>query len=222
MMKIDRISYVTHPDVQKLVNANLTWNPENGKFKWKVTIGGEEFEINKAIKPILLEMTKNHCAFCDYLISSDFFHPSIEHFEPKSKCPEKAYLWENLFPSCNGCTEKKDDKFDIKLLKPDEDSYSFGVYFTVTGDGKIEPALTADGITRERAEVTIEIYKLNKRGTLLKERKKHFEDYQKLGPIINEDDRNFRFLISFAEQARKSSGPELTSHPDTIINEFIQ
>lgn len=212
MMKIDRTPYASHPDVKKLVNANLTWT-HTIKWTWAVTIEGKKFEINKAIKPILLEMTKNHCAFCDYLLSSDFFHPSIEHFEPKSKYPEKAYQWCNLYPSCNGCTENKDDRFDNKLLRPDEDTYSFDAFFKVTDNGEILPSDTADENSTENASaiITIEIYKLN-RGALVSRRKKRLKEYRKLVPINDPDDEEFRFLIPIAEKV---------INPDSIINEFI-
>lgn len=219
MVKIDRKPYEHHPNVMKLIAANLTWNGI-GKFDWKVIIDGRGFNIRKKILPILLQVTKKHCAFCDFHpLSEDVLNPlPIEHFYPKcqDKYPEKAYQWENLFPSCNGCTAKKGVRFSEDLLKPDEDSYSFEAYFEITGDGKLVPSYAADDIIRRRAEVTIDIYKLNHRGDLLSQRKQAMSDYPKLLPITDIDERKFRFIIPLLLKNKDSKSP------DDIINEFTQ
>jgi len=192
------------------------WNGD-GQFTWSILINNRGFDIRKKILPLLLKMTNKHCAFCDYFpLSVDVLNPiPIEHFYPKckDKFPEKAYEWGNLFPSCNGCTSNKKDKFDEKLLKPDNDEYNFDNYFDVTGDGKLIPSKTADETSKKKAQITIEIYKLNKRGDLLSLRKQASRDYPKLLPIFDKDERPFRFLIPIAEKAKNT---------DAIINSFIQ
>ena len=84
-----------HRNVQKLLGADPypTWDGK-GEFDWSVQINGRGFNIRKMLLPVLLEMTHKHCAFCDYYpLSSDHFHASIEHYQPKckDKFPEKAY-----------------------------------------------------------------------------------------------------------------------------------
>lgn len=213
-MQIDRLPYIERPAVKQLINANVRWDG-NGDFSWSVKVNDRGFNIRKKILPILLEMTKRHCAFCDfYPLSPEILNPiPIEHFYPKckDKYPEKAYLWDNLYPVCFGCTDSKKDKFDEKLLKPDDPSYVFEKYFMITGDGKICPSNYGNQDEIERSKRTIEIYKLN-RGYLWSERKKCYEDYFKLVPINNIDQRSFRFLIPIIEK---------TLNPDDIINKFL-
>ncbi|MCR9101397.1 MAG: hypothetical protein NXI25_15660 [bacterium] len=216
MIKINRKKYDSHPDVQRLINAAPRWDGE-GKFNWRIEIEGRGFHLRKKLLPVLLEMTKKHCAFCDYYpLSEELINPiPIEHFFPKSKnkFPEKAYEWRNLFPSCNGCTSKKKDRFDEQLLKPDEEDYSFDTFFEVSGDGKLMPSKIADSKSKERAKVTIEIYGLNKRGILLSERKKHLRDYLRIAPIDDIDNRPYRFLIENIKEP---------FNPDDVINRFFQ
>lgn len=214
MMKIDRTPFEQEPDVKLVIDASLTWDG-NGKFQWETTIDGKKYNIKKLLMPHLLKMTSSHCSFCDYHpLSSDFFDIPLEHFYPKCKnCyPQKAYTWENLFPSCNGCTRCKGDKFDKNLLKPDENYYCFEMYFFVTGDGKITPASSKDPSVTDRAKTTIDIYQLN-RGELLTQRKKWVSDFKKLCPIKNPDEYPFRFLIPFASASINA---------DEVINSFIQ
>ncbi len=215
MVKIHRAQFTNEQDVTTLAKA-LPWDGE-GKFTWSIKINDQGFNIRKKILPILLKMTQKHCAFCDfYPLSEDLLNPiPIEHFYPKckGKFPEKAYQWDNLFPSCNGCTAKKRDRFDEKLLKPDDQDYTFEAYFKVTGDGKLEPSDTSDKNSKERVKTTIDIYKLNERGELLSERKRWVRDFLKLCPIQNRDEYPFRFIIPIAQQA---------TNPDEIINSFIE
>ena len=215
-MKIDRGPFKTDPDVLVVKHLNLSWNGE-GKFKWEITHNGKRINIKKKLMPSLLKMTANHCAFCDYYpLTSDFFHPSIEHFYPKciDKYPEKAYEWENLFPSCNGCTEKKDNDFNLDLLKPDDVNYSFERYFEVTGDGKLCPSKIADKDSIDRAKITIKIYQFNTRGMLLSERKKWIELYKENSIFAkNPDEHPFRFLIPVFNYV---------TNPDDLINDFLQ
>lgn len=124
-------------------------------FHWH-TVNGEP--VNRIILPPLKEQTQDHCSFCDA------FPPSletIEHFRPKRAFPRDAYRWANLYFCCMRCQLKSAD-FDEKLLRPDEDGYSFDRYFRwdhVTGHLLVnELATPAD---QARAEVTIRLYHLN-------------------------------------------------------------
>jgi uncharacterized protein (TIGR02646 family) len=216
MVKIDRKPYLTNPEVQKLINANIVWDKSTGKnFSWNIVIDGEGFNLKKKIQPLLLKMTTDHCAFCDIFMHKDNFHPSLEHFKPKDKYPDLAYDWYNLFPSCEGCTEKKGNKFPedgLIPLKPDEENYTFSAYFKMRGDGKLQPSDTADRHSRERAKMTIEYYGLNSRGMLLSLRKDCLEDYPKLGKILDDSRKSFRFLFSILA---------MVADVDATINKYI-
>ena len=75
-------------------------------------------------------MTQRHCAFCDGPLGIES-RETVEHFRPKSKFPELAFAWENLFPCCDVCQSHKGERFDLHLLKPDDDDYHFERYFVV-------------------------------------------------------------------------------------------
>jgi uncharacterized protein (TIGR02646 family) len=65
---------------------------------------------HKEIKDTLIRMFDGKCAFCESYIGN-IDYGDIEHFKPKSKFPELAVSWENLFLSCakcNGAGQKGD------------------------------------------------------------------------------------------------------------------
>lgn len=155
----------------------------------------------------LLEITKQHCAFCDsFPLGNRTIKPTIEHFKPKAKdkFPELAYEWGNLFPCCHYCQEKG-DKFDEKLLKPDTEGYDFYNYFEFDdSEWEIQPTKKPDvsDSDKERAKTTIDIYKLNgkdaNKGSLFDdvrvERKRIMNQYL-IDPSPNIDDYPFRFMF---------------------------
>ena len=67
------------------------------------------YELDKCLKPLLLEMTQKHCAFCDKKFREDDIVP-IEHFKPKIEYPENAFEWTNLYPICPKCNLRKGKK----------------------------------------------------------------------------------------------------------------
>jgi uncharacterized protein (TIGR02646 family) len=210
MVKIDKQQFEQDRPVQMLRNANPipVWDGRK-PFPWTVMIENRGFDVKRNLLPLLLKVTKEHCAFCDFYPLTPEINPvPLEHFEPKSTTPEKAYSWENLFPVCAGCTDKKRERFDENLLKPDDISYSFEAHFSVTGEGWLE---CKQKQKTSRAFITIDIYKLN-RGALVRERKKHIRDFPKIKPD-NPDEYPFRFLIPYACNGTST---------DDIINSYIQ
>lgn len=193
MIKINRNNIESHAGVLKLKSIPPTkWNKKN---KWNISHNGNKINVKKLILPALLELTKHHCAFCDYKLEPDNFDVVLEHFYPSSKFPEKGYLWDNLFPVCNTCTRVKDDHFDECLLRPDDESYSFQNFFWITGEGHLL-ALNSN----KRAECTIDMYKLE-RGGLVSQRKRWIDIFKKIKPCLDESDEHpFRFLLPFIEE----------------------
>lgn len=140
--------------------TNKQANPNHG-FAWRQH---QRTRINALLLPLLIEMTKDHCSFCDGYPMRSFGGNSIEHFKPKSnpKYYRLAYQWENLFLSCPVCQGKKLEDFDDALLKPDEIDYEFSHYFVfdlATGMITPNPAGTVEEM--QRAKVTIDMYGLN-------------------------------------------------------------
>ncbi len=148
------------------------------------------------IEDALFRMNVNHCSFCDIrpLRASG---PTIEHFKPKKQYPSFAYYWSNLFYSCSNC-QKKNKRFSLKLLKPDEVNYEFRYFFTYNyTDGWIKPNFARSNAEQERAKITIKFYGLNKWGRpdeRVKERNDFLED-RKLGKIKDTNDYSYRFIL---------------------------
>lgn len=116
------------------------------------------------------------CAFCERGLDEGI--AQFLHYYPKSKYPQLAYEWDNIFISCPECLRNKSDRvpheeFDLTgwrdirkgLLNPCIDDPSEHLIFTE--DGRVQ-ALTQRGI------FTIDILGLN-RISLLKQRGQHLE-----------------------------------------------
>ncbi len=165
-------------------------NPKSKDF------GGKE---KKEVVNTLSDMTKKHCSFCDGFPMGEMLQNTIEHFRPKSKFPELAFEWENLFLACGKCQSAKHDKFDEKLLKPDEKPYSFDKYFDVDTDtGKLKPNINASKEDQVRAKVTIELYGLNDLRRFA--RKRESKKYAALKKDIHIDEWAFRSYIRRADE----------------------
>jgi uncharacterized protein (TIGR02646 family) len=131
------------------------------KFQWAQVNGMDTAEL---LRVDLLTMSNHHCCFCDAHPMESMIEDTIEHFKPKSKYPLEAYAWENLFIACPTCQKKK-EKFNYKLLKPDAPNYNFNKYFIYNAlTGEVEPNPGADWENQERAWETIFLYKLNDYG----------------------------------------------------------
>ena len=156
---------LTEPDV--LTENSERWNRQwvelresnsSAKFNWYQHEGKSARDW---IIDDLFGLTDGHCSFCDrFTVEPE----SIEHFKPKSK-PEfanLAYSWSNLYFCCGGCQNHKKEKWDERLLRPDDENYSFLKYFNFDfGSGKIFPNPCSSVEDQQRAEVTIEIYGLD-------------------------------------------------------------
>jgi uncharacterized protein (TIGR02646 family) len=133
-------------------NANKPW-------RWPVEEG---IPINRIISEPLKQQTDAHCSFCDSFPVETVSGDTIEHFKPKSKFPESAFDWHNLFYCCARCQTSKREKFDDLLLKPDAENYSFSRYFNMDfTKGTIVPNPMATPDDQARAATTISLYGLN-------------------------------------------------------------
>lgn len=114
----------------------------------------------------LAAMTQYHCSFCDAYPMQRRVECTVEHFRPKTRHPFLAYTWKNLFLCCSTCQKEKLERFDRKLMKPDEASYNFDRYFQINWvTGRLDPnEANKCQEDQERARITIDLYGLNNNG----------------------------------------------------------
>lgn len=118
--------------------------------------------VNQLLYPIFVAATKKHCCYCDGYPMGARISNKIEHFRPSSKFPLLAYLWENLFLSCENCNNNKLNFFDERLLKPDAPNYRFNYYFLFDRHtGMIKPNPRRSPEDQKRAEITITTFGFN-------------------------------------------------------------
>jgi uncharacterized protein (TIGR02646 family) len=163
----------------------------NTKPRW--TVYGERYEkqsnrsyynypeinkqkLNHLVFPILVAQTDYHCSYCDGypLMSAD---ETIDHFKPKSKFPLDVCNWENLYVACAHCQKVKGTQYDDLLIRPDELSYDFNVYYfydLTEHKIKILPNLSDDKF--KRAEVTCQILDFNHK-SMVESRRQSFDGY---------------------------------------------
>ena len=122
-------------------------------WSWK-----EKYDV---LKDALLICNNDHCAYCDCHPLKDDRGFEIDHFKPKAWFPLESFTYTNLFPSCKECN-KKLSKYDILLVKPDEVGYKFEDFFRYESfAGKIIANTSKSKENQDRANITIEIFKLN-------------------------------------------------------------
>jgi hypothetical protein len=127
---------------------------------------------------LLLE-TEGYCPFSFAFIVTKKFEEElrdrddeeIEHFRPKDgKCREMLHNgkkfselyfdWNNLFPIISTINKCKGSRWDVLLLKPDEDDYlEFMIYNPATG--MVYPKYGISENNLNRAIATINLYNLN-------------------------------------------------------------
>ena len=145
------------------------------------------------IREALCAVTDRRCAYCDGPIGTESLN-TIDHFKPKSKFPDHAYEWTNLFPACGVCQSHKSNKWLDGLLKPDVIGYEPQRYFRAnhrTGD--IEPHPNADASDQQRAVDAIGLFKLNL-SDRAERRRKEILNFRK-SPNNTVDDYNYRFFL---------------------------
>lgn len=157
-------------------------------FRWRVY---RKIPVNQHLVPILREMTKDHCSFCDLLPVVPY---TLEHFRPKAKFPLLTYHWENLFICCGFCQQAKLELFPETLLKPDEIEYEYQRYFLCDPvTGMLEPNPKATAGDQQRAIDTINLYGLNDFGRPA-HRRREIKKFA-LSSELTIDDFSFRFLF---------------------------
>jgi uncharacterized protein (TIGR02646 family) len=133
-------------------------NPK-ATFNW-YTINGRS--AREHLLPALQAQSDGHCSFCDAFPVAGVSSESVEHFRPKSKFPERAYTWTNLYYCCDACQKAKREEWDEALLHADAQDYSFSRYFEFDfTTGGIKPNSLASEADQQRAAITVKIYGLD-------------------------------------------------------------
>lgn len=129
---------------------------------WQQVSSEDKTEIWEALQVMQLDL----CAYCESKITAPKQH--IEHFLPRSRCPQKTFDWSNLFGSCNDrehCGKHKDNKQQVQsyqpadLIKPDEEEPENLLLFVFDGTVAIRHNLAPED--KHRAEETIRVFNLN-------------------------------------------------------------
>ena len=176
-------------DYQKKKLANPRY-----KFTWRQEHQGRTIHVNKLLFPLLRQMTKDHCSFCDGFPLFSRIKETIEHFKPKAIYYLEVYRWDNLFLCCYKCQFAKGKKFRDTLLKPDDTKYEFDKYFVVDFEtGEISPNPASPPEEQQRAKDTISIYNLNDPERLT-DRICEFRKYTSI-PNPNLTDFSYRFMF---------------------------
>lgn len=193
MMKLNR------PDAPNFLAENADkWGQEwEEKQKQGIGFSWKSFEgkrVNEHLLPILRKMTQERCSFCDGF-TGEQSRDTIEHFKPKSTYPKEAYQWRNLFLCCDLCQSKKGEKFDVLLLKPDDDDYRFERFFQfLPENGKIKENDSATPAEKKKARRTIEIFGLNE-GRRPQSRLMQYRSLKRSILSFNKDDMPYRFIF---------------------------
>jgi len=108
----------------------------------------------------------------------------IEHFWPKSRFPERTFCWENLLVACDHCNNRcKGDRFPVDergeplLINPTAEDPSAHLELRPREGVLVPRAGSRKGTT------TIDLFKLNRRHTLIQGRKDAWFALQQL--IVN-------------------------------------
>lgn len=128
-------------------------------FSWYVI---DAKSAREHLLPHLHAQSEGHCCFCDAFPVGGVSNETIEHFRPKSKFPELAYTWTNLYYCCDACQNAKREQWDELLLHADAAEYSFSRYFEFDfTTGGVKPNPLASEEDQRRAMITVKLYDLD-------------------------------------------------------------
>ncbi len=134
-------------------------------------------------RDLLKEIQYNKCAYCESTmgVAGD---GNLHNFRPKSKFPELAYDWNNLFVVCPICSSNKRDQFPLDnrdaplLVDPTAEDPGKSISFDQTG---------AAYPKNHRGEVTIAILALN-RPELVKARGFAIKNHRRFSAVPDDDE----------------------------------
>ena len=140
------------------------------------------------------------CAYCEDSVADE-----VEHIKPKDLYPEAVFVWENYLYACGPCNAPKNNKFAIfsyatdqftnvtrksrdpvaepeagepVLINPRIENPLDLLQLDLMGTFYFLPHLSLDSRSRQRAEYTIEVLRLNDRDYLVEARAEAFDSYR--------------------------------------------
>ena len=110
-------------------------------------------------------ISNNHCFYCDInSVTYGGIKPEIDHFNPKTLTPIKAYYYPNLNLCCGTCNSYKSDKFNRRyLLNFANPNYNFDDYYYIdfaTGHIIVLPNISYEN--KKKARYTLFVLGVNK------------------------------------------------------------
>ena len=144
----------SHQWTKKLLSLAVNtsdWNKQIDKYR------------HRQVKEALEAMFHGKCAYCESKITHvSFGH--IEHYRPKQRYPERAFLWRNLLLACDRCNNAKLDHFPdaaqggplVNPVKHDPNRHFHFFYDPVAKLATVIPTTT-------QGETTEQLLKLNRR-----------------------------------------------------------
>lgn len=152
-------------DAEKEYLADLQFRTDKSAF------AESEFDrLDKAkLREVMYVEQRSLCVYCERFISDeasiwDSERPHIEHWRPKSKCPENALHWPNLYLSCStqrSCGHRKgnrrlrSDTADPDLPWPTEVDYESLVGFDGRGEMYVRIDAQMSETTRRALQLAI-------------------------------------------------------------------
>ena len=113
---------------QRLTDAEKEYTADLQHRADKVAFAKSEFDrLDKAkLREVMYTEQRSLCVYCERYISEeagirDPKRPHIEHWRPKSRCPEHAFHWPNLYLSCSTCQTCGHRKGNRRLRSGDAD-----------------------------------------------------------------------------------------------------
>ena len=101
----------------------------------------------------------DNCGYCEECCRGD-----IDHFRPKSRFPERVYVWSNWILACHFCNNKKGEQWADECIDPCANARrtkaeSFFTFELSTGEIQPRQGLSSGHV--RRAERTIDLLGLN-------------------------------------------------------------
>lgn len=128
-------------------------------------------ELQSALRAIF----HDKCAYCEIIVPRD-----VEHYYPKSRYPDRMFLWTNLLFACKNCDTDKGQRFPVvhgqpQLIDPcDGDPALYITWDLPSG----RPIPTEDAGRKERALQTLDALPQLRHQSLADERRRVAQYFQ--------------------------------------------